>query len=262
MNIHKAIRLVLASSLIILGTVGVVYADHAWGAYHWARSSNPLTLKLGDNLTAKWDAHLALSSTDWSLSSVLDTSVVPGLTNSTKGKNTPKNCIPTAGRVEVCNSKYGSNGWLGIASVWASGSHITQGTVKMNDTYFDTAKYNTAAWRNLVLCQEIGHTFGLDHQDENFSNAALGTCMDYTNDPTPNQHPNAHDYLMLETIYAHLDIATTLPSTVTSGKSEVNHEDPGSWGKVVRTSQGGRASLHERNLGNGNKIFTFVVWAD
>ena len=27
--------------------------------------------------------------------------------------------------------------------------------------------------------QEIGHTFGLDHQDENFSNANLGSCMDY-----------------------------------------------------------------------------------
>ncbi len=33
------------------------------------------------------------------------------------------------------------------------------------------------------MCQEIGHDFGLDHQDENFNNPNLGTCMDYTNDP-------------------------------------------------------------------------------
>jgi hypothetical protein len=40
------------------------------------------------------------------------------------------------------------------------------------------------------MCQEVGHTFGLDHQDENFNNTNLGTCMDYTNDPSTNQHPN------------------------------------------------------------------------
>lgn len=37
--------------------------------------------------------------------------------------------------------------------------------------------------RCLVTCQEVGHTFGLDHRDENFDNGNLGTCMDYTNDP-------------------------------------------------------------------------------
>jgi hypothetical protein len=29
--------------------------------------------------------------------------------------------------------------------------------------------------------------------------------MDYTNDPSTNQHPNAHDYEELDIIYAHLD---------------------------------------------------------
>ena len=52
---------------------------------------------------------------------------------------------------------------------------------EVNDTYFNTAKYNTPVWRNLVMCQEVGHTLGLDHQDEIFDNVNLGTCMDYTN---------------------------------------------------------------------------------
>ena len=262
MNIHKTIKFSLLVLALVSGVAGVAYADHAWGPYHWAHTSNPLALKLGDNLSAKWDAHLGLASADWSISSVLDTSVVAGLTNNTKGKNTPKNCVPTAGRVEVCNAKYGSNGWLGVASIWASGEHITQGTVKMNDSYFNTAKYNTVAWRNLVLCQEIGHTFGLDHQDENFNNPPLGTCMDYTSDPVPNQHPNVHDYEMLETIYAHLDSSASAPSSRVEGKAEINHDDPGSWGRVVRISREGNASLYERDLGNGQKIFTFVIWAE
>lgn len=105
------------------------------------------------------------ASADWSKSTVLNTTVVAGSTN-------PKNCKGVSGRVEVCNSTYGNNGWLGIASISVTGgTHITQGTVKLNDTYFNTARYNTPAWRNLVTCQEVGHTFGLDHQDENFDNA-------------------------------------------------------------------------------------------
>jgi hypothetical protein len=241
---------------ILAGTlVSVAYANHSWGSYHWARTANPLTLKLGDNVSTQWDSYLQTSSTDWSASSVLDTSVVPGSTN-------PKNCKAVPGRIEICNSKYGNNGWLGIASVWASGQHITQGTVKMNDTYFNTTKYNTAAWKNLVMCQEIGHTFGLDHQDEDFGNPNLGTCMDYTSDPSSNQHPNQHDYDMLETIYSHLETANTVSQTPVSNKHEVDHSDPSSWGKAIHTDSDTHGALYERDLGKGIKVFTFVIWAE
>lgn len=246
-------RIVLAVLLASGLMVGVALASHSWGGYHWARTANPFLLKLGDNVSSVWDARLALAASDWSVSSVLDALVVSGKAN-------PKNCKPTSGRVEVCNSGYGRNGWLGIASIWASGKHIVQGVVKMNDTYFKMSAYNTPAWRNLVMCQEVGHTLGLDHQDEDFSNAALGTCMDYTSDPTPNQHPDQHDYEMLETIYAHLDTTTTLAQSVSS-LPDIDHNDPSSFGREIRRSRDGRASLHERDLGNGNKIFTFVFWA-
>jgi hypothetical protein len=151
-------------------------ADHSWGDYHWARTSNPFTLKVGDNVDAKWDAYLNEAISDWSASSVLNLTKVTGGTK-------PRNCRPTSGRIEACNAKYGNTGWLGIAQIWVSGSHITQAITKVNDTYFDTATYNTPAWRRLVMCQEIAHDFGLDHQDENFNNANLGSCMDYTSDP-------------------------------------------------------------------------------
>lgn len=230
-------------------------ASHSWGSYHWARTSNPFTLKLGDNLSLGWKSSLQGASADWSTSSILDTVVVPGLSN-------PKNCRAVAGRVEICNSKYGSNGWLGIASIWASGTHITQSTVKMNDTYFNTPQYNTPAWKNFVVCQEIGHAFGLDHQDEDFNNSNMGTCMDYTSDPSTNQHPNQHDYDMLETIYSHLDSSTNISQTPLSNRQEVDHSDPSTWGKAIRTSPDGKGVLYERNFNKGNKVFTFVVWAD
>src|SRR3990170_6045615 len=181
-------------------------ASHSWGNYHWARTSNPFTLKLGDNVTSAWDSYLATTSSDWSASTVLDTTIVAGSTN-------PRNCKATTGMVQVCNRTYGNNGWLGVAGISITGgTHITKAYVKLNDTYFNTPAYNTSAWRNLVMCQEVGHTLGLDHQDENFNNANLGTCMDYTNNPSSNQHPNAHDYDQLQAIYAHLDSSTTLQS--------------------------------------------------
>jgi hypothetical protein len=48
------------------------------------------------------------------------------------------------------------------------------------------------------MCQEVGHTLGLDHQDDVFDNPTLRTCMDYTSDPSTSQHPNRHDYEELE----------------------------------------------------------------
>lgn len=236
---------------------GTADANHSWGSYHWAKTTNLLSLKLGDAVTNTWDASLGLASGDWSLSSILDTSVVTSRVN-------PKTCKPTSGRVEVCNSKYGNNGWLGIAQIWiTSGEHITQGVVKLNDTYFNTKTYNTPAWKQFVVCQEIGHTFGLDHQDEDFANANLGTCMDYTSNPITNQHPNQHDYDQLANIYAHFDSINTAKNSVSSAKArDLDVENKAEWGKEIKKDKKGNSSLYERDLKNGEKIFTFVIWAE
>lgn len=262
MNTRARLAAAGVALISMFGVVAIAEANHSWGGYHWARTSNPFTLKLGDNLTTNWKPILVTTSADWSFSSVLDTVIVPGLTNATKGRNTAKTCSPTSGRVEVCNAKYGSNGWLGLAQIWISGSHITQGTTKLNDSYFTLPQYNTIAWKNLVMCQEVGHTFGLDHQDETFDNANLGTCMDYTNDPTSNQHPNAHDYEELEAIYAHLDTTTTVSQTSATSAADEDSNDPKAWGKEIHTSADGRLSVFEQDLGNGQRILRHVFWAE
>ena len=188
---------------------------------------------------------------------MLDTTIVAG------GSRSAKLCDAKTGLVQVCNAKYGSNGWLGIASIWASGSHITKASVKLNDTYFSTAYYNTPAWRNLVSCQEVGHTLGLGHQDETFDNPNLGTCMDYTGNPETNQHPNLHDYAQLATIYAHLDTTTTVASTtaVAPGASGADVADA-AWGRLVQVTNHGQGAWFERDLGGGDVVLTHVFWAD
>ena len=259
----------LAVLLALVAFSSDAQANHSWGNYHWARTNNNLfNLPMGDNVTLAWDSYLGTTSTDWSTSSVLDTTIVAG-------KTSRSNCRPTSGRVEVCNYRYGSNGWLGVAQIWVNGSHIVQGTTKVNDTYFKTAKYNTPAWRNLVMCQEVGHTFGLDHQDEIFNNTNLGTCMDYTNDPSglagtngtlSNEHPNAHDYDQLATIYTHLDTKTTVgstsaASTMPPAANQGNLNSRAEWGRKIHESPNGQLELYERDFGGGKRMFTFVILA-
>jgi hypothetical protein len=245
-----------ASVLAAAAFSPVALADHSWGGYHWGRTSNPFTLTVADNVSDNWDASFDLMISDWTQSSVLNLAKVQGSVANLR------KCSPTRGRVEVCNYTYGRNGWLGIAQIWASGTHITQGTVKLNDTYFAMPAYSGTEWRNFVMCQEVGHTLGLDHQDEDFYNKNLGTCMDYTSNPagTPdNQHPNQHDYDELVTIYTHLDTAGTILS---SPPSEAAGNAPEEWGRLMRTTNGGRTQVFERELGGGHRIFTFVIWAE
>ena len=238
-----------------------VTANHSWGGYHWARTANPFTLKVGDNVNSTWDPYLNGAISDWNQSTVLDLTKVAGGTR-------PKNCRPTSGQIEACNARYGNNGWLGIAQIWITGGeHITQAITKVNDTYFDTPTYNTPAWRRLVMCQEIAHDFGLDHQDENFNNPNLGTCMDYTSDPDgppSNEHPNSHDYQQLVTIYSHLDSFNSYDSTSTMppGFANADVHAVENWGEKIHESADGRSALYVRDFGNGFKIFTHVFWAE
>src|SRR5439155_10504845 len=128
-------------------------ANHRWRRYHWARTANPFNVTLGDNLTSPWSTggYLSTASTDWSTPTggwpmVLYTTVVGGAHLN--------NCGPVSGRVEVCNANYGSNNWLGLAQIWiTAGQHIAQGTVQVNDYYFNQSTYNKPEWRQMVLCQ-------------------------------------------------------------------------------------------------------------
>jgi hypothetical protein len=136
-----------------------------------------------------------------------------------------RRCTSATGKIEVCNESYGQTGWLGIAGISLSGGHIVKGYTKLNDTYYATAQYNTPAWRRLVYCQEVGHNYGLAHQNEIFTNVNTGSCMDYTNAPAAgilggvnyglsNEYPNAHDYEQLLTIYNHQIRTAKSPSSV------------------------------------------------
>ena len=273
----RRVLFVLIIATLLLPTAA--FADHAWGSYHWGRTANPFTLKAHDNVTSIWEAYLQEAADDWNPSAVLDVNVLWG-----QPLSSARRCASAAGRIEVCNAKYGNNGWLGLAGISISGNHITKAYTKVNDTYFNTATYNTPAWRRLVMCQEIAHDFGLDHQDEAFDNANVGSCMDYTSDPDggagggspsdpSNEHPNAHDFDQLETIYAHLDGSNTyslvfnptVEKLLRPPSMEEILYDAGQWGTPIGFDAEGRPNVfvlrfQTDDLGAHEEV-THVLWA-
>lgn len=100
-------------------------------------------------------------------------------------------------------------GCLGLASIRIGpGNHITRGVVTMNRAALDKYAAGTAEH---VMCQELGHLFGLDHQ-----RLADDSCMDDCQGRGGGQAwrdclssaegmtPNPHDGEQLRKIYDHV----------------------------------------------------------
>lgn len=245
-------------------------AFHKWGDYHWGKTESgtfPSQLKLGDNVSGSWDTMLRSTSSDWSVDpysgtnwlsetdsdgNVLTSASNPVRTAVVAGSTSPKRCAAKSGRVEVCNERYGRNGWLGVASIWASGSHITQATAKMNDTYLNSSAY--AAYRMPVMCQEVGHAFGLGHQGEN--EVDWHTCMDYSAPHAEHSNaPNFHDYNDLSGIYGHADTSTTMDTstaTLATKRGSVPQ-------RTERHDHGSESTIVEHYADNSRKI-THIRW--
>ncbi|MDH4187244.1 MAG: hypothetical protein OEV08_09615 [Nitrospira sp.] len=281
-------RILLRSLLTVFAMmtgISVAHADHSWGEYHWARTNNPFVLYVGDNLTTgDWKTQLGNVLNDWNnpngaedggyvntVDSTGDIFVQPRLATGVGGSS----CSAVQGTTQVCNKKYGKNGWLGLATIWLSSSHINQGTAKMNDTYLGAinGKYNTASERRHVMCQEVAHTFGLGHQST--TGASLNTCMDYYSNTginatsTLSTRPDNHDFQQLHDIYVqHTDgfySASQTVAAMTMAPARANAqdvEDQKSWGRLLSQSEDGRSSIYEQEGDVGVKIIRHVLWTD
>ena len=226
-------KLLLASlGLVLVASMTGAQANHSWNNYHWARTSNPFGVNLVDSVIGPWDSLLGAVAADWGASSVLNTSVSAGNTKIFARQT----CNAFPKQIHVCSANYGPNLWFGQATVYLSNGHISKAITQLNDFYF-TGSYNNQVARRHVLCQEIGHNFGLDHQH------GVPTCMEDNNATLNNtgyQFPNAHDYSELSTIYAHLDNFTSSSSFAASPL---------------------RAPDRVQVIG-GETVLTFIYWAN
>lgn len=251
-----------AASLAILAGPAAGY--HRWSTYHWKKSNDGLVKpQVLTAITSPWQSYVNTAVADWNQSSVLES---PG--PSASGLNA-RMCRAQAGKILVCNAKYGQNGWLGLASIWLSSGHISQGTTKVNDTYFNMPYYNTPSWKAAVMCQELGHDYGLGHVDEDFNTDSTTSCMDYTSNPQGNEHPYPHDYEELEAIYSHADATSfgmAQPGQTPTRRPFTDQESlpgdsPAEWGRAIHYDAQGRPDVFVRDFGGGRQKITHVLWA-
>lgn len=264
--------------------------NHQWGDYHWSTETTEVSLTLLYKFAdPRWNEFHTRSISIWKDNAESPLNLSDGGESSA---TTPKKCDPIANRILVCSEKYGYRGWLGVASIWVDGNHITQSTVKYNDSYYSSGKYNTREQRNFVTCHEVGHTFGLGHLDENFDNDNLGSCMDYTSDPDgppDNQVPGSMDWNVLNSnsMYGSgHDHSTTGGDDGGDGGGpgggppegkgpnkldpfrfrtvgeipETSGEASTEWGRIVGYDNAGRPNEYLLDLGNGRRKITFVYW--
>jgi len=252
-------RLVVALGALIFS--GNCLADHSWSTYHWARTTLSFDLTVVNSTTSDWTPYVSDAMNDWSMSTKLNMVEEEG----DKSANIRRRCRAPKGKLRICNDTYGNNGWLGIAGISIDGSgHITKGYTKLNDTYFspsyEDGYYYTPAWKQSVACQELGHNIGLDHQDENFHNQSLFSCMDYQ-DP-PFEFPNDHDFEQLESIYEHLDSSDSDDGTCNAppgkGCNKAGAKNNNGWGKSM--GRRGNAEVFIRTDQQGIRHLTHVTW--
>lgn len=268
---HKLRRPLPIVVLGVLTSVTTLVANHSWGNYHWARTTSSFNLTVVNSTTADWDPYVERAVGDWSNSSKLNMVQADGSSSDLDRRQ----CRTPEGAVRICNLAYGNTGWLGIAGISIDpNGHIVTGYTKLNDSYFSQTFYNTPAWKQSVTCQELGHNVGLDHQDENFNNTSLFSCMDYQNPPY--EYPNSHDYEQLETIYGHTDSYNSYAGGSGSGggggtcnappgkgcnKAGVGHGNSrADWGLSL-----GRKGAKEKFFRidpDGTRHLTFVTWVE
>jgi hypothetical protein len=130
----------VAATLIIAGLAGSAAEARRWGC--WIQADRNVRLR-----NTASNASAAIS--DWNNQTILNISSV------SSGEET-----------YVFNANSGNTGWGGLASITSySGCTILRATAQLNTYYSWTA--NAARG---VHCQEVGHTFGLDHSND-------GGCM-------------------------------------------------------------------------------------
>ncbi len=194
-RVAAVLVLLVGLSIIALPTAG---ATHRWVNHHWARTANPYTLTYSANVSNTWSGLVGKVIGEWDDVAQYQAGTFDVFNFTSVG---------SGAKMYIESKNYGATGWFGVATITRNilTGHIESGTVKVNDYYF-TGQFDTTAARDHVLCQEVGHILGLDH---NTLSPLFGTsCMNddnaTLNDPAY-QTPNYHDAQTLNSIYQHSD---------------------------------------------------------
>jgi hypothetical protein len=227
-------RVLLAAIGALLGFVaipGVAGANHVWWiggrAVHWASTTNPAQIDLGDNLDDPvWDSQRYIPAFVWSIGVVGpgQLGLSPYLRVNTRAGRLASN------EVEMYDGFYGRNGWVGQATLNSidSQGHIRDATVQLNQSYSLSNSQKQA-----TINHEVGHTLGLAHQ--------AGTVMCPVLCGIVN--PVRHDWELVTFINAHTD---------SYGTARLRLQVPERPGETAKRRDGPRAVVYVTRLRDGN----------
>jgi hypothetical protein len=162
--------LFIAGALLVAGLAGQAAQAHQWGC--WIQADRNVKIR---NASGGTQAQNAIN--DWNSMTILNISAV------SSGEET-----------YVFNANSGATGWGGIARITNySGCTILRATDQLNTYYYSATSLSARG----VHCQEIGHTFGLDHSND-------GGCMGggYWYDIATHYTPVSHNVTDIGNMYA------------------------------------------------------------
>lgn len=169
----------LFALMIVIGA-GAAIATNRWGCWKYANASVNVYNGSSGDYAAIWNEEVYTDGNSWNPYTDLVLTAV-GSAGSSDHAN-------------MYASYYGSNGWLGLASLQSvSGCTILRGNAYLNRSYLDNGSYSRTNKKH-VACQEVGHLWGLQH-----NRSSSTTCMNDTILTAP--QPNSHDQSLVNSIY-------------------------------------------------------------
>ncbi|MCH8815738.1 MAG: hypothetical protein IH957_11740 [Chloroflexi bacterium] len=182
---RRSLIVAVVSLIGLLAIATVASADHAWSAYHFP-SDNLNPTVVDKTSSSLYDVTAGVQ--EWA---ALGTPIQPQITTAKKG--------------DITVTEAFSPFWLGLARIFIDGDHITKGEVKLNTKLLDDYPAGAA---DHVLCQEIGHVLGLNHNRDGAQGGSPDdTCMNDQVNLFTTQYtsPNSHDTDQLNANYNHID---------------------------------------------------------
>jgi hypothetical protein len=155
-RIRAAFAVAAATTLtLLLGTTGA--SAHQWGSWSWNRSGSTVTIQVYNYAANSGAANQALN--DWDSHTILS---LPRLNSHTD--------------ISVYDENAGNTGWIGLATIVNySGNYITHAHAEYNTYYSESYDQIVGTY-----CQEIGHTFGLDHSNDGCMGLGYYNNLTYT----------------------------------------------------------------------------------
>jgi hypothetical protein len=157
-RIGKAAATLAAAVIAVLVVTGSTASAHQWGNWSWNRYGSTVTIQVYNYATSSYsNANAAIR--DWDSHTILS--------------------LPDPGShtdISVFDGNSGATGWVGLATIVNSnGNYITHAHAQLNTYYGYTGSQATG-----VYCQEVGHTFGLDHSNDGCMGMGYYNNLTYT----------------------------------------------------------------------------------